>query len=321
MQLSAVMDGLPIQFDSECLTAIGLVLPEDLTEQEVDDMGRFLARAESGTQWWIGDYWNYRQEGGWGDGQEIAETLELNYKTIRNCAAVASSYELSRRWDNLTWSHHEAVAYEAEPRRTELLQWAVETGASKRELLKKKHETSLSLRDPEMIKGKFRVIYADPPWKYGDERIINGYTQTSARLQYPTMSVDDICDLDIGSLADESCVLFCWATFPLLPDAIRVVQAWGFTYKTAMVWDKQRPNMGNYHDASAELLIIATRGSALPSLRPNQIQNIKRKGRHSEKPEHFRELIDSMYENGTRVELFRRGGAPVGWRVWGNESE
>ncbi|GAF94271.1 unnamed protein product, partial [marine sediment metagenome] len=262
-----------------------------------------------------------RQERGWGCGEDVAARVGINRKTAENYGGIASQYEFPHRWGNLTFKHHMVVAYVSEPRRTELLQWAEETGASSRELLKKKNEVLLDLRDPELTKGKFRVIYADPPWKYGDERVVAGYTGTAAQTHYPTMSVEEICDLDIGDLADVSCVLFCWATFPLLPDAIRVVDAWGFTYKTAMVWDKQRPNMGNYHDASAELLIIATRGSALPGIRPCQVQSVKREGRHSEKPEHFRELIDSMYENGTRIELFRRGGAPTGWHVWGNEAD
>ncbi len=321
MALPAVMDDLPIAFNSKCFTETSLTLPGDLTEEQTNEVGRRLAKIHKAAQWWIGDYWNYRQKKGWGDGSEIAAKIGFSYETAREYGKIAARYQLGVRTPKLSYSHHKVVAYEPEPRRTDLLHWAVDTGASSRELLKKKNETFLNLRDPEMVKGKFRVIYADPPWKYGDERVINGYTGTAAQAHYPTMSAEEICDLDIGSLADVSCVLFCWATFPLLPEAIRVVQAWGFNYKTAMVWDKRRPNMGNYHDASAELLIIATRGSALPSLRPNQIQNIKRKGRHSEKPEHFRELIDSMYENGTRVELFRRGGAPVGWHVWGNESE
>lgn len=169
--------------------------------------------------------------------------------------------------------------------------------------------------------GKYRVIYADPPWKYGDERVGIEHGGAAA-AEYPTMSVTDLCALDVKSLAAENAVLFCWATFPLLPDALEVVRAWGFKYKTAIVWDKQRSNLGNYHDACAELLLICTRGSGTPDVttRPRQVQAAK-SGGHSEKPEMFRELIDSLYKAGPRIELFRRGDAPSGWVVWGNESK
>jgi N6-adenosine-specific RNA methylase IME4/ParB-like chromosome segregation protein Spo0J len=181
---------------------------------------------------------------------------------------------------------------------------------------------SLGDRVAALPPNQFRVIYADPPWKYGDERGgLEGYSDSAAAAQYPTMPLADICAMNVKSMTAPDSVLFLWATFPLLPDAIEVVRAWGFTYKTAFVWDKQRANMGNYHNACAELLIIATRGSCTPEIdtRPPQVQAIAR-GKHSAKPEHFRELVDSMYPTGPRIELFRRGEAPEGWIVWGNEA-
>lgn len=171
--------------------------------------------------------------------------------------------------------------------------------------------------------GKHRVIYADPPWQYNDSRALDNYENTAAEGHYPTMSKAELCALDVKRLAADDAVLFCWATFPLLPDALEVVKAWGFTYKTAVVWDKQRANLGNYHNASAELLFVCTRGSCTPDAtnRIDQVQTLKREGRHSEKPEHFRRLIDQLYTHGPRIELFRRGEAPDGWKVWGNEAE
>jgi N6-adenosine-specific RNA methylase IME4 len=181
---------------------------------------------------------------------------------------------------------------------------------------------SLSERVAALPEGKHRVIYADPPWKYGDERGGLDVADSAAASHYPTMSVSDLCAMSVKDLAADDAVLFCWATFPLLPDALEVVKAWGFKYKTAIVWHKQRANLGNYHNASAELLLVCTRGSCTPDSdeRPDQVQSIAR-GRHSEKPEAFRELIDRMYQHGPRIELFRRGEAPEGWRVWGNEAE
>jgi N6-adenosine-specific RNA methylase IME4 len=188
--------------------------------------------------------------------------------------------------------------------------------------LREVKRSTLSQRVAALPANKHRVIYADPPWKYGDERAGLEKEGTAAAAQYPTMPTADICALDIVSIAAEDSVLFMWATFPLLEDAIAVIKAWGFKYKTAIVWDKQRSNIGNYHDARAELLMIATRGSCPIEIdtRPKQVQSIAR-GKHSAKPEEFRELIDTLYPTGPRIELFRRGVAPKGWKIWGNESE
>ncbi len=169
----------------------------------------------------------------------------------------------------------------------------------------------------------YRVIYADPPWQYHDTRAgLAGYAGSAAADHYPTMSVAELCALDVRALAADDAVLFCWATSPLLPDALAVIKAWGFSYKTLFVWAKGRPNFGHYHDASAELLIVATRGRCLPDAerREHQVQLVERTGRHSEKPEHFRQMIDRLYPHGRRIELFRRGDVPAGWDTWGNEA-
>jgi len=177
--------------------------------------------------------------------------------------------------------------------------------------------------------GQFRVIYADPPWAYNDTREGLGggdgtvdRASTAASDHYPTMSKADLCALDVKGLAAPDAVLFCWATFPLLDDQLEVVAAWGFTYKTAFVWAKPQGSFGHYHKADAELLLVCTRGSCTPDSdhRDSQVQALPR-GAHSAKPEGFRSLIDGMYPHGPRVELFRRGPAPVGWVTWGAEIE
>lgn len=194
--------------------------------------------------------------------------------------------------------------------------------------LRQQKAATLSTRIAALPAGTFRVLYADPPWKYGDDRAGLEKADTAAAAQYPTMTTSAICELadhegrTVRQLAQPDAVLFMWATFPLLEDALQVIKAWGFDYKTAFVWDKERSNIGNYHDARAELLMIGVRGSCPIEIskRFPQVQALPR-GRHSEKPEAFRELIDTMYPTGPRVELFRRGAAPKGWVIWGNESE
>ena len=167
--------------------------------------------------------------------------------------------------------------------------------------------------------GKFRVIYADPPWQYRDTRALAGYSETAAEQDYPTMSVAELSALAVADLAYRDSVLLCWATFPLLPDALTVVSAWGFEYKTAFVWQKPRGLFGHYHKADAELLLVATRGSCTPDeqLRRSQII-VADTGGHSRKPEAVREMIDALYVHGPRIELFARS-QHEGWAVWGND--
>jgi len=184
-----------------------------------------------------------------------------------------------------------------------------------------KHRKSKAAR-LEVIKampwpdGKYRVIYADPPWSYD-----NAGLDASAAKQYETMSTEDICSMPIRDIATDNAVLFMWGTSPLLPDALRVIESWGFEYKTSIVWDKDRPNYGNYVSVQHEFLFIATRGACTPDidLRPGSVMRIERTGRHSEKPSEFRQLIDSLYPNGPRIELFARTAAE-GWERWGNEA-
>lgn len=163
----------------------------------------------------------------------------------------------------------------------------------------------------------YRVIYADPAWNYGNSGLDN---YGHAERHYRTMSIEDICALDVASIADENAVLFLWATSPLLDDALKVIRAWGFIYKTSFVWNKLKHNFGYYNSVRHEFLLIATRGTCLPdekTLHPSVIE-IER-AEHSRKPVYFRELIDSLYTYGKRVELFAREQPSGEWDAWGNE--
>lgn len=174
---------------------------------------------------------------------------------------------------------------------------------------------------PPIPDGQYRVIYADPPWKYGDERTGLGH-YGPAEKHYPTMSVQALCDLGVADLAHESAVLFLWVPSPLLPVAFQVIGAWGFSYKSSFVWDKVGHNFGHYNSVRHEFLLICTRGSCLPDNKEleDSVVSIEKSRKHSEKPEFFRALIDKMYSNGPRIELFARREAE-GWDAWGNEAK
>lgn len=163
----------------------------------------------------------------------------------------------------------------------------------------------------------FRVLYADPPWSYGD-----GLTEDygGARFHYPSMSISALCALPVVELAADNAVLFLWVTSPLLGECWPVIKAWGFEYKASFVWDKIRHNFGHYNSVRHELLLICTRGSCLPDVKEliDSVQSIERTERHSEKPAEFRTIIETLYPKGRRLELFARGKHP-GWDTWGNE--
>ena len=174
------------------------------------------------------------------------------------------------------------------------------------------------------VPGKYGVIYADPPWAY---RVWSKKgAGRSAESHYPTMSIEEICALPVENLADKDCALFLWVTFPTLQDAFRVIEAWGFTYKSvAFCWVKRNKKsegwfvgLGHWTRANAELCLLATKGS------PRRIAKDVRQiidtplEAHSKKPDEARHRIERLLGDVPRVELFARQASP-GWHVWGNE--
>lgn len=162
--------------------------------------------------------------------------------------------------------------------------------------------------------GKYQVIYADPPWQYNNTGLGG-----SAQSHYPTMSIDELCQLDIGNLVGDVAVLFLWVTSPFLQEGLQLCQAWGFEYKTTFIWIKDRATYGKlgfYNYGQHEFLFAATKGSCLPqpgALEPSVLFALKRQ--HSEKPEVVYQLIEKMYP-GPYIELFARKTRP-NWATWG----
>lgn len=171
---------------------------------------------------------------------------------------------------------------------------------------------------------KYQIIYADPPWSYKDK--MSGHP-FSLDHEYETQSKDWISKLSVDSIAEKDCVLFMWATSPLLPEALEVIKAWGFKYVTvAFVWSKHTKNKKKIHNlgrwtmGNVELLLLARRG------RPRRIiKNVKQlveaeRTIHSKKPDEVRKRIITLMGDVPRIELFAREKTP-GWDVWGNEVE
>lgn len=179
---------------------------------------------------------------------------------------------------------------------------------------KKRSDMHEAKRTKPFPSGKYSVIYADPPWRYD-----NSGLNTSAENQYPTMSLEEICSLPIRELSESTTVLFLWATNPLLPEALKVIESWGFKYKTNIVWIKGTgAGIGWFEKSAHEILMIAVReNTPHPKERPISYFEEARTI-HSKKPEMAYEIIESMYP-GNKIELFARN-ARDGWTLWGNEN-
>lgn len=179
--------------------------------------------------------------------------------------------------------------------------------------------------EPKPFTGRYRVFYADPPWQYRDSgQVTDSDAYGRAERHYRTMPLSEICALGekVRSVSEKNAVLFLWTTSPMLRDAFAVIDAWGFEYKASFVWDKGRHNYGHYNSIQHEFLLVNTRGSCTPDVQKQvrSIVSVPRGDSHSSKPAKFREIIDELYPNGNRIELFARE-ACSGWDHWGDQSD
>ena len=177
--------------------------------------------------------------------------------------------------------------------------------------------------NPENVKH-YNILYCDPPWKYsvwGKKGV--GRT---AENHYQTMSLTDICALTVGNIAAPDSALFLWATCPNLPQALSVIEAWGFTFKTvAFVWVKKNKiadslfwGLGHWTRANTELCLLATKGN--PKRISKSVHQVIMTPieAHSQKPDEARQRIVKLLGDLPRIELFARNYTD-GWDVWGNE--
>lgn len=179
-----------------------------------------------------------------------------------------------------------------------------------------RQEVKEQIKQTDWPTGKYRVIYADPPWQYSNSQPDYHTIQDD---HYPTMPLNEICALPVSELALDNTVLFLWATSPILEDAFKVINAWGFKYKASFIWDKVKHNMGHYNSVRHEFLLIAVKGSCQPDTPKlyDSVQSIERTD-HSRKPAVFREIIEALYPYGLKLELFACEKVE-GWDSYGNE--
>lgn len=167
---------------------------------------------------------------------------------------------------------------------------------------------------------RYSIIYADPPWLFRTRG-----PNTNRRPPYACMPTEEIASLPVRNIAAEDCVLFLWATYPCLPEAFKVIAAWGFAYKTvAFTWVKTNPSGQGFHfglgywtRANPEICLLATRGRPIRQSRsvPNLV--VSRRREHSRKPDAVRQRIVDLCGNLPRLELFARE-LVTGWDAWGD---
>lgn len=183
------------------------------------------------------------------------------------------------------------------------------------EIRKVKQATKIYIKK-ELPEGTFEIVYCDPPWTYKFEESKNRRIDN----HYPVMTTEDICKMKLPTIADNA-LLLMWTTAPHLPEALKVIESWGFEYKTCAVWDKEKIGMGYWFRGQHELLLLATKGTfnaPLPKNRTSSVYKEKR-GKHSEKPKYYYQWIEKCFPDRTMIELFARNKYNDKWEVWGNE--
>lgn len=181
---------------------------------------------------------------------------------------------------------------------------------------------------------KYSIIYADPAWSYSISSSIAG--GRGQNTPYRCLRPVEIYSMPVEKIAEDNSILFIWATYPMLPEALYCIKAWGFYYKTnAFTWIKKNKKadsnffgMGQWTRRNTEICLLATKGN--PKAKDHSISEIietdfpisieAKLAKHSEKPNEFREAIVRLCGDIPRIELFAREKWE-GWDSWGNEVE
>jgi N6-adenosine-specific RNA methylase IME4 len=183
-------------------------------------------------------------------------------------------------------------------------------------------ELELATRQAALPNKRYGLILADPEWRFEPYSRETGMDR-AADNHYPTSTTEIIAGRPVQTIAAEDCVLFLWATVPMLRDALDVMAAWGFEYKSHAVWDKIHIGTGYWFRNRHELLLLGIKGSIPAPAMGDQFASLIAIPRteHSAKPDQFLELIETYFPNLPKIELNRRGPPRPGWDAWGNEAE
>jgi N6-adenosine-specific RNA methylase IME4 len=201
---------------------------------------------------------------------------------------------------------------------------SVEATAAERTAEKKERraerEVELAAKQTALPDKRYGVILADPEWKFEPYSRETGMDR-AADNHYPTSELEAIKQRDVASIAAEDCVLFLWATAPMMPQALEVMQAWGFTYKTHAAWRKDRIGTGYWFRGQHELLLVGVKGDVPAPAAGTQWSSVIEAPvrEHSAKPDEALRMIESYFPTLPKIELNARR-ARFGWDSWGLEA-
>lgn len=166
-------------------------------------------------------------------------------------------------------------------------------------------------------KNKYDLIYADPPWRYEFSETVNREIENN----YPTMDLEEIKLINVPSA--DNAILFLWATAPKLEECLDVMKSWGFKYRTCAVWDKEIIGMGYWFRGQHELLLVGVKGKFSTPDNNKKVSSVysEQRTKHSKKPDFYYSLLEEMFPDSTKIELFARKKHNDNWSVWGNEKE
>jgi N6-adenosine-specific RNA methylase IME4 len=263
-----------------------------------------------------------KRGGGPGRGKKIVGSDNLFMATTKRLRLARESIVEVQRLACMPWA--EALKYRDMAReRPDWRTFAAGLAYARRWWTKERHLERLEeigiAAALEMLGLRYPIILADPPWRYENPPMGGG--NRSIENHYPTMALDEICALPIEDIAASDSTLYLWATAPKLAECFKVLDAWGFIYRTNFVWIKDKIGMGYHARSQHELLLVAKRGNLPPPAAEERVSSVIHadRGEHSKKPAIFHELIDRWYPDLPKVELFARVGRP-GWATWGNQA-
>lgn len=262
---------------------------------------------------------------------DAARLLNVSPRSVRSAKVVqeTGTPEIQRAVEQgilSVSSGEQASKLEPETQREIAKEAEAGHGNAVRTTIKKKaraaKENKLAEKQRALPTEKFGVIYADPEWRFEVYSRDSGMDR-AADNHYPTSNTLDIITRPVADIAAADAVLFLWATAPMLPHAFKVMSAWGFTYKSHCIWNKDRIGTGYWFRNKHELLLVGTRGNIPAPAMGDQAHSVidAPVGKHSAKPEAFLEMIEGYFPNLPKIELNRRGPARPGWSAWGNEAQ
>jgi N6-adenosine-specific RNA methylase IME4 len=293
----------------------GLALQTGLTFDEWAEVGALLGRIGRAHQWWVGDWLNYGERA---YGEKYAQAMEatrLEYGTVANAAYVAGRIELSRRRENLSWSHHYEVAALDPPEQDEWLDRAEAKRWNRDEMRRAVREPKL-LAAPAPPEGVYSTIVIDPPWPMQKiEREVR--PNQVVHLDYRPMGAAELREFVIPAADDAH--LYLWTTHKFLPLALELADTWGFRYECLLTWTKNVGFTPFSFMYSTEHVLFCRRGGLDLLAKGRRLDFQARVREHSRKPDEFYELVRDV-SPGPRIDMFSRE-AREGFVQWGNEPE